>query len=85
MDELAKRRAEKMQDSREWTALDALEDLVAQVRAGTLQVDQLGIHWFKNLPDGGYEHHYCAAGMTYQQHIALLHIALDRVARDWVR
>ena len=85
MDELAKRRAEKLGDSREWTAADALEDLLTALRAGKVKIDQLGIHWFENQPDGGYTHHYCAAGVTYQQHIALLHIALDRVARDWVR
>lgn len=85
MDELAKRRAELKQDSREWTAADALEDLLLDLRAGKVKLDQLAVHWFTNMEGGGYEHHYCAAGVTYQQHIALLHIGLERVARDWVK
>lgn len=85
MNEIAKRRADKMQDCREWTAIDALEDMVAQVKAGKMKVDQLAIHWFENLPEGGYKHHYCVAGVTFQQHIALLHVGLTRVVDDWVK
>lgn len=84
MDDLAKRRAEKTQDSREWSALDALEDMVAQVKAGTIKPEQLSINWLESKPEGGYAHHYCVAGMTFQQHIALLHVSLARVLTQWL-
>lgn len=83
MDELARKRAEKRQDSRLWTAEDALEDLLARIRAGEIKPTWLAIHYMEGSPETGQEHHYQVAGLTYPQHIALLNVALDRVLREW--
>ena len=83
MDELAKKRADKLQDSRLWTAKDAIEDLLADVIAGKINPTQLAIHYFEGTPETGLKHHYQAAGLTYPNHIALLNVALDRMLRDW--
>lgn len=83
MDELAKKRADKAADSRLWSPQDALEDLLAEIRAGRIKPTSLAIHYWEGMPESGLEHHYSAAGLTYPSHIALLTVGLDRVVQDW--
>lgn len=83
MDELAKKRADKMGDSRLWSAADALEDLLSDVRSGKVNPTQLAIHYFEGTPETGLEHHYAVSGLTYPNHIALLTIALQRMVGEW--
>jgi hypothetical protein len=79
-----KERAQKEQDCRLWSPLEALEDLVAEIKAGQLNPEQLGVHYLE--PDGdGKRHGYAAAGVTFPDHIALLHIALHSVVSKWLR
>lgn len=84
MNEIARAKAEKNNDSRLWSTEDALEDVLQRLRAGQIKPDQLAIHWFENLPGGGYRHGYTVAGVTFQQHMALLHVGLDRTMKAWV-
>ena len=82
MDEIARRRAEKKQDSREWSCLDALEDTIQHIKSGEIKPESMAIHWWEKQDDGR-THHYQVSGLTYPEHIALLSLAEYRVITDW--
>ena len=84
MDEVAKKRAEIQQDCREWTALDALEDLVRGIKAGEVNPKELVIHFFEPKSNGGSRHGFQCAGVSVRDHISLLNVALKRVLEDWM-
>ena len=84
MDEIAKRRAEKKEDCREWTPLDALEDLVKDIKDGKCKPTQLIVHMFEEH-DNGKDHSYVAAGIAIPEHIALLQVAMASVLELWRR
>ena len=85
MDEIAKRRAEKMQDCREWSPLDALLSLVDEIKRGEARPVNIVVHWFEDDPDnkGGKIHHWTASGVTFPEHIALLNVALGSILEKW--
>ena len=83
MNELAKRRAEKSNDSKAWSPEDALEELLERVKAGKVKPVWLAIHYLEEEPDGGRRHHHQCAGLSYADHIALLTVALQRALKDW--
>jgi len=83
MDEIARKRAEKNQDCREWSALDALEDLMQDIKAGKYNPSSLCIHFWEKNEDGSRTHHYQVAGLTFPEHIALLATAQHRVITEW--
>lgn len=85
MDELAKRRAEKTQDCREWSVEDALEDCLNRVKAGEINPSELIIHYFEKQNDGSRTHGYTCAGLDFMQHIALLHVAMKNVMQMWTK
>jgi hypothetical protein len=80
---LAKARAEKANDSRLWTPIDALKDVISEIEAGKIKADQIAIHWRETNEDGSCDFCYCVAGLTFSDHIALLHAALARVLELW--
>jgi len=82
---LNKARAEKANDARLWTPLDALKDLVAEIEAGRETVDGLSINFWRTLPDGGKQHGYVVAGLTRPENIALLEVSKMRAIDDWTR
>jgi len=82
MDELARKRAEQKQDSREWSCLDALEDLIERIKSGEINPSQMTIHFYEKK-DEGRTHHFQVANMTYSEHIALLAVASHRVITEW--
>lgn len=84
MDEVAKKRAELKNDCREWTPLDALEDLVRAIKNKEAAPSEIVIHWFEKRSDGGSQHYYQCAGVTFIAHIALLNASLKRVLEDWM-
>lgn len=83
MDEIAKRRANKLGDSREWTCLDALEDTINLIKSGEYNPSSLCIHFWEKHEDGTRTHHYQVAGLTFPEHIALLATAQHRVITEW--
>ena len=82
---LSEARAVKRRDSREWTAEEMLVAALRDVRAGDAKPLHICIHYLEAEPDGGYCHRYYAAGATFQQHIALLQVALQRTVDAWIR
>jgi hypothetical protein len=81
-------RAEKAQDSRLWTPVECLEDLLARFNAGEFEnCKKLAVHFITDDdpedPDGQHSHHYQLAGLTYESHVALLHLGLARVVECW--
>ena len=84
MDEVAKKRAELKNDCREWTPLDALEDLVRAIKNKEADPSEIVIHWFEDQKNGSRKHGYQCAGVTYSSHIALLNVALKCVLEDWM-
>jgi hypothetical protein len=82
MDELARKRADKKQDSREWSCLDALEDLIERIKSGEINPAQMAIHFYEKT-DSGRTHHFQVANLTYPEHIALLAVASHRVITEW--
>jgi hypothetical protein len=83
MDEIAKKRAEIKGDSREWTALDCLEDLISEIKEGKVNPKKMVIHFLHEENETEF-HHYSCAGVTYQDHIAILNLALKRVLEEWM-
>lgn len=84
MDEIARARAKKKQDSREWSCLDALEDAIQRIKSGEIKPMGMAIHFWEK-DDDGRTHHYQVAGLTFPEHIALLSLAEHRVITDWQR
>lgn len=80
---LSSARAAKTNDCFDWTPLDALKDLVKGIEDGKINPSNLVVHYFEADKDGGRRHHYQAAGLTFPDHIALLHVAMDRALREW--
>lgn len=81
-------RAEKAQDSRLWTPVECLEDLLARFKAGEFKhVKEMAIHFLEVMdpddPEGDKQHHYQIAGLTCPTHIALLHLGIVRVTERW--
>lgn len=69
---LGARRAEKTADCREWTPLEALRELIAQIESGEANVDMLYIACYGDNPTGGVDYLYKAAGGTKIELIGLL-------------
>lgn len=85
VESLAEARALKENDSRLWTALDALKSVVRDIENGTEPMPEaLAIHWYEPLPDGGKRHRFCVAGLRFPDHIALLEIGKQRCISDWL-
>lgn len=80
---LAKARADKTNDCREWTPLDALKDLVADIEAGRAKPTQLVVHFMEEAEAGRRIYRYSAAGITYPEHVCLLAVAQARIIGDW--
>ena len=81
---LNERRAVKASDCRQWSAQDLAETLLADIKSGKIKPAQIVVHYFEPLPQGGAVHHNYAAGVTFPEHIALLHVALDRLLKQWI-
>lgn len=67
-----------------WSAEDALEACLRDIRSGDLKPEQLVIHLLVPNDEGGRRHHYFAAGVTFEQHIALLNVGLRRTMDEWL-
>lgn len=80
-------KAEATGDSRDWSPLEALEWLVAEIKAGRAQPHALTVeYWRLTDPDdseGRKTHHFVASNVTAPERIVLLTIALDRAVEDW--
>lgn len=73
--ELRARRAEKNRNGKLWQPVDALRDVIREIESGRLKdVDQLLI--IHRRPDGNdsYTCGYTQAGLTFEEHLALLEI-----------
>lgn len=81
---LAEARALKKNDSREWTAADLIAAVQRDLVSGEIKPSQIAVHYFEDLPDGGRRHYYYVAGLTFDMHIALLNVALQRVIKEWL-
>ena len=82
--EFRRRKADKLGDSRQWTAEDLLSDMLARLRKGEIAPEQLVVHWFERAASGGLGHHYGCAGVTYPDHLSLLEVAKHRLLNEWV-
>ena len=80
---LAARRAALAGDCKLWTPADALRDALKDIEAGTIAPEQMVIHLFEETEDARWRHHYYAAGVTYQEHVALLEMAKAATLEDW--
>lgn len=80
---LAARRAELTGDCTLWTPADALRSALEDIEAGTINPEQMVIHLFEETEDGRWRHHYYAAGVTHQEHVAILEMAKARALEDW--
>lgn len=83
MDDLAKRRAEREDDSKLWKPVDALEDVLASVKSGERKPTQL-IIWYVEDGEQKMTVNYCVAGVTREEHIALLALAQRNMLDDWL-
>lgn len=84
IESLNKVRADKHGDSRMWAPADALRDMLGCIERGEICPSQMVIHFLEEREDGGSDHHYYAAGVTFPQHLALLAIANRRAMDDWI-
>lgn len=83
VENLNKRRADRAGDSRLWSPLECLEDLVSKIKSGEVKPSQLAVHFFEERDNGGKTHRFTVSGVTFPEHIALLNIALCRTIEEW--
>lgn len=82
-DEVSEKRADKARNSNLWTPRDALASLVRDIDAGKVNPSRLVVHYVQEA--GTHRtHHYRAAKVTFEEHIALLNVALHDVMTSWV-
>lgn len=65
------RLVEKGQDSRMWSGQDALRE--AQQVINDKPIRQLIVAWYEDMPDGSHVMEYRCAGVTAEEHFAMLH------------
>lgn len=93
VDQLAERRAEKAEDSRLWSALDALasaaEDIQAEQAKGNV-VKELIVYYYVRTPEGDKTDRLDPirlarriAGLRIPETIGMLHLALSQMVRNW--
>jgi hypothetical protein len=76
-------RAHQQNDARAWTPLEALKALVRDIEAGAVNpVAMSAWYWHKNA-DGSTSLHYSAAGLTHEQHVAMLLAAQHDALKSW--
>lgn len=77
-------RAERSRDAKLWSAEDALETLLEDVRAGRVAIERLAIHYLSPSGEDGRRYHgFLLAGADNDQHISLLTLALHTAMDDW--
>ena len=81
---LAKPRADKADDCRLWTPLDALKDLIRQIEDGEVAPDRLIVIHHKGAAGPG-DLYVRFAGVDKLQTLALLSIALHEATGDCLR
>ena len=78
-------RAHQKDDAREWTALEALRSLIRRIEAG--EINPVGITtWYWDAAGGPQPPkvlRYTAAGLTHEQHVALLAMAQRDALARW--
>lgn len=72
----------KKGDSRLWTPLDALKELVRAIEAGEENPEGLVIHWWEEKR-GERDYRYLASKVTFPDHLALLDVAHNQVLKEW--
>lgn len=77
-------RAEKEQDSRAWTPLEALKAAVRDIEEGRANPEKLVVHYLERKEDGRYKTKYYASGLLITEHIGLLEIAKQQTINEWV-
>lgn len=80
MNEFAKRRAEKFNDSSLWSAEDALDDAKERTKGKNVM---LVVHWWEIDEDNRRAHNFSAHNLTHAEHIALLEVAKIEAIDDW--
>lgn len=88
VENLNKMRAEKKGDSRLWTALDALREMIRLIEEGEVKPPENMCIWYSCALDDGSndrELRYMASGMTFGDHILTLALAQDRIVREFRR
>jgi hypothetical protein len=70
---LAKARAERANDAREWTPVDLLRDALARVESGEIKPTQIALYMIEE-DETIWRPHCTVAGMTKGEHVALLEL-----------
>lgn len=82
---LGEARAHKDSDARHWSPLDALKALVRDIEAGQINPVAISAWYWHENSDKSTSLHYSAAGLTYEQHVAMLGLAHHKTIADWRR
>lgn len=80
---LGERRANATGDCRCWTPIECLQALIRDLQNGVIQPEQIAIHMMIRTPQG-WRHDYRCAGLSFQQHIALLEVARFKTLQEWM-
>lgn len=68
-------RANKLNDSRKWTAVEMLEELIDQIKAGEAKPRQIVVQWFEDHGENHVgPHRMLASNCTWMDHLTLLKI-----------
>jgi len=85
MDEIRRKKLERMNDAREWTPEEALEDALKDIReipAG--REVKFAVFWWEKEPgDDCYSTAYRVSGMTRQDLIAMLWLELHGITNNY--
>ena len=81
----AEAKANKNRDSCAWTPLECLKALMRDIEAGEVKPEKLCVHFFEepNEETGRTHHGFYASGLSFPDHISLLHVAMARTLEDW--
>lgn len=85
MDQLALKRAAVARDCRLVSALDVLEELVQDIKAGKHNPNKLLVIFTEDLEDGGDKVHERFAGVTKDQILGLMLYEQHQILHEWER
>lgn len=78
-------RAVKASDNRLWSPVEMLQAVIRDIQSGEINPKRIVVHYFEQEePDKGSIYNAYTCGVTYEEHIALLNIALEQIIKDFI-
>lgn len=79
---IAEAKANKSRDSTLWTPAEMLKAILGDIESGEINPTKICVHYFEDKEDRC-THGFYAANLSFEEHIALLTVALNSTVEDW--